>query len=757
MKPTDKIMKPLCTTFLLLIVSYTTVLAQTGSIKGSVTDETTNSPIQNVNVNLPFGKGGFTDELGAFYINNVSAGQYEITISHIGYKTEVIPVEVKSNETATLSIALKRSALNLDEVKVSGRQNRFNTIAAIDIKLRPVNTSQDILRIVPGLFIAQHAGGGKAEQIFLRGFDIDHGTDINLSVDGMPVNMVSHAHGQGYSDLHFLIPETIERVEFNFGPYNTNKGNQATAGYVEFGTKNFLSHNMVKLEGGQFNTKRGTALIKLFNKEKNNNRQQLYLASEYFLSDGYFESPQNFHRFNIMGKYTALWNNNAQLQIIASTFDSKWNASGQIPERAVASGMITRFGAIDDTEGGETGRSNISAKFSKSWKNGWKTTDQLYFSNYDFNLFSNFTFFLNDPVNGDQIQQKETRNIWGYNGTMSKEWMLGKKETKTDFGFGFRHDDIRGIELANTIQRRFISTLQRGDVKEWNGFIYAQQHIDLTNNLNLNAGVRFDHFNFGYRDLLQGQTGFEKQSRNVVSPKLNLNYTANNKVQLFLNTGIGFHSNDTRVILDNTADEIVPKVYGVDAGIILKPAKDLLVKTTLWHLFSEQEFVYVGDEGVIEAGGQTKRFGIDLSARYQLNNWLFADLDVNITRARAVDVPKDEDYVPLAPSFTSIGGLTAKNKNGLSGSLRYRYIKNRPANEFNSVIAQGYFLTDALINYSWRKFEFFASLENAFNMDWNEAQFDTESRLRNEIDAVSELHYTPGTPRFFKAGVSLSF
>ena len=750
-------MKKLCTTFLMTCICVVTTKSQSGSIKGSVTDEITASPLQNVNVNLPLGKGGFTDELGGFYINDVYAGRYELTISHIGYKTEVIPVEVKSNEISTLSIALKRSALKLDEIKIAGKQYQNNTISAIDIKLRPVNSSQDVLRIVPGLFIAQHAGGGKAEQIFLRGFDIDHGTDINLSVDGMPVNMVSHAHGQGYSDLHFLIPETIERVEFNFGPYNTNKGNQATAGYVEFGTKNFLSHNMVKLEGGQFNTKRGTALLKLFNKEKNNHRQHLYLATEYFLSDGYFESAQDFHRFNVMGKYTALWNNNAQLQIIASTFNSKWNASGQVPERAVASGSITRFGAIDDTEGGETGRSNISAKFSKAWKNGWKTTDQVYFSNYDFSLFSNFTFYLNNPTDGDQIQQKETRNIWGYTGTMSKSWTIAGKEASSDFGFGFRHDDVRDIELSNTIQRKLVSTVQKGDVKESNVFVYSQQQIELSSRLNLNAGVRFDHFNFGYRDQVQGQTDFLRQTRNLVTPKLNLNYTANNSLKLFINTGIGFHSNDTRVILDNGADEIVPKVYGIDAGLIWKPVKDLLMKATLWHLYSQQEFVYVGDEGVIEAGGRTKRFGVDFSARYQFNTWLFADVDLNITKARSVDAPKGEDFVPLAPSFTTIGGLTAKNNNGLSGSLRYRYIKDRPADEFNYVIAKGYFLTDAIINYSWSKFEIFASIENAFNTDWNEAQFNTESRLRTETHSVSELHFTPGIPRFFKAGVSFSF
>jgi len=749
-------MKHICT-LLLLLACYSS-FAQKGNIKGSINDEQTKAPLQNVTVNLPFSsKPSMTDDLGNFYITNISAGSYELTISHIGYKTEVIPVDVKSDQTSVLNISLEKSLLNLEEVKISGKRSTFNTIAAIDIKLRPVNSSQDVLRIVPGLFIAQHAGGGKAEQIFLRGYDIDHGTDINIAVDGMPVNMVSHAHGQGYSDLHFLIPETIDRVGFNFGPYNTNKGNQATAGYVEFTTKDFLANNLVKIEAGQFNTKRGTALLKVLNKDRNNNRQQFYIASEYFLSDGYVESPQDFHRFNIMGKYNAVWNNNSQLQIIASTFDSKWNASGQVPDRAVRSGTITRFGAIDDTEGGETGRTNVSAKFSKAWKNGWRTTDQLYFSNYDFNLYSNFTFFLNDPVNGDQIRQKEKRNIWGYTGTMSKDWMLGRKETTTDFGFGFRHDDVKDIELSNTVKRVFLQNIQLGDVKESNVYAYAQQHIDLTNRLSFNAGLRFDHFNFGYKNILAGEAAFKKKTRNLVSPKLNINYSVNNDVKLFLNSGIGFHSNDSRVVLEDMADEIVPKVYGVDAGVLLKPVKNLLLKTTLWHLYSEQEFVYVGDEGIIEPSGKTKRYGIDFSARYQITKWLFADADVNLTKARALGVPKGEDYVPLSPSFTSIGGLTAKTKDCLSGSLRYRYIKSRPANEFNTVEAKGYFITDALLSYNWKRFEIFASFENIFNTEWNEAQFDTESRLKNEADAVSELHYTPGTPRFFKAGISFSF
>jgi CarboxypepD_reg-like domain/TonB-dependent Receptor Plug Domain len=418
----------------------TAVLSQKGSIQGSVKDDETKTPIAGVNINLlQDKKADFSDSWGMFRISDVQPGQYELVLSHIGYKTEVIPVEVKENSQAVIKVDLKKSILNLAEIKIEGRRNTAaNTIGAIDIKLRPVNNSQDILRIVPGLFIAQHAGGGKAEQIFLRGYDIDHGTDINITVDGMPVNMVSHAHGQGYADLHFLIPETAEKVNFDKGPYAVNKGNLATAGFVEFNTKEVLKDNLVKFEAGDFNMQRVVALFKVLNKETEKTRQQFYIAAEYFKNDGYFESTQNFHRFNIFGKYNAWFGNHSQLTITASAFDSKWNASGQVPSRAVNSGMISRFGSIDNTEGGNTNRYNFNIRFSKQLKNDWRFIEQLYYSRYSFNLYSNFTFFLNDPVNGDMINQRESRNIYGITKQLSKTWMLGNKKAITDFSAGFR-------------------------------------------------------------------------------------------------------------------------------------------------------------------------------------------------------------------------------------------------------------------------------------------------------------------------------
>ena len=730
--------------------------SQKGRIEGYISDAETKTPLNGASVILQGNKGDDSDAFGKFGISGISTGQYELIVTHVSYKTEIIPVEIKENIVSTVLVAMKKANIDLSEVRVNGKKSSpLNTIGSVDIMLRPVNTSQDILRIVPGLFIAQHAGGGKAEQIFLRGYDIDHGTDINITVDGLPANMVSHSHGQGYADMHFMIPETVERISFDKGPYFPNKGNLATAGYVEFHTKEFLKSNYLKVEGGQYNTQRAVGMLKLLNKESEKSRQQFYVAAEYFRSNGFLESPQDFYRFNLMGKYSAWFGNQSQVTITASTFDSKWNASGQIPNRAVQRGMISRFGSIDNSEGGKTSRTNINIRHARQWKNNWKSTDQLFYSRYLFNLYSNFTFFLNDPVNGDGINQKEKRNIYGYNTTASKSWIIASKNTSTEFGAGFRYDDINGIELSKAVKRKFSEYVQKGDINELNVYLSWTQHLELSDRVTVNGGLRLDNFRFAYKDKLAGETNFRSQQRNIISPKLNFVYTTSPTVKIFLNNGIGFHSNDTRVILNISAKDILPKVYGTDLGIILKPAKELILKAALWHFKSEQEFIYVGDEGIVEPGGKTRRIGIDLSARYQFTSWLYGDLDLNYTNARAIGKPKDEGFIPLAPSFTSIGGLSTKMKNGVSGSLRYRYMNDRPANEFNTRNADGYLIADMLVSYSWKNLELTFTVENLLNTDWREAQFDTESRLQFESNPVTEIHYTPGIPRFIKAGLSI--
>ncbi|WP_296705576.1 TonB-dependent receptor [Algoriphagus sp.] len=745
-------LKKLLSTILLFSLLVTYLNAQ--ALKGRVLDRASSPIIGAYIIHTASEHHAHTNESGYFVLPGVNEGD-SLQVSHIGYESQIIVVDNISRE---ITIRMDESAIELSEVVFSQDVNPVNTLSRIDLKTNPVNTSQDILRKVPGLFIGQHAGGGKAEQIFLRGFDIDHGTDINITVDGMPVNMVSHAHGQGYSDLHFLIPETVERVDFDKGPYNADKGNFATAGYVNFQTKRGLDKSSVSVQGGSFNSVRTVGLFNLIN-EKNNNA---YVAAEYLASDGPFESSQNFNRLNLMGRYGLTLDNGNDISLIASHFTSKWDASGQIPIRAVESGQISNFGALDDTEGGYTSRTNIALNHSKLINDRLFIKNNAYYSTYEFELFSNFTFFLEDSVNGDQIRQYENRAIFGAESQLTYSNTFNGGEYALQFGVGLRSDDIRDNELAGTKNRdsvRYVT--QRGDITESNYYSYVNFDLYLKK-LRINPGIRVDYFNYLYQDDLTPAYDPESLTAAVVSPKLNFIYTANENVQVFLKSGIGFHSNDTRLVLERPNNEsILPRAFGADLGGNFKLMPRLIVNGALWYLRLEQEFVYVGDAGIVEASGRTARRGVDLGLRWQANNWLYFDGDFTYSYARSIDDPEGNNFIPLAPRITTTGGLSFE-KNGFAGALRARYLQDRPANEDNSVIAEGYTIVDMNASYSFNAITFGFFIENLLNSDWKETQFDTESRIRLangnlEPNPVSEIHFTPGTPFNFRGFVKFTF
>jgi outer membrane cobalamin receptor len=738
-----------------LICFFSNLAWSQGTLQGRVIDKNSKEPLELAYVRWSkTSQGVVTNKQGYFSLNSADKNDGILIVSFIGFTTK----EITATGNNTIIVEMEKGPVNLQEVVITPQSAAasFHTISKIDLNLQPVRSAQDILRTVPGLFIGQHQGGGKAEQIFLRGFDIDHGTDINVTVDGLPVNMVSHAHGQGYADLHFLIPELTGSVDYGKGPYYTQYGNLGTAGYVSMNTVNSLDKSTVKLEGGQFNTLRGVAMIDLLSNRQKQKGTNAYVASEFLYSDGPFESAQHFNRFNLFGKFNTNIGNNNKLTLIASTLNSDWDASGQIPERAVKSGKIGRFGYIDNTEGGYTNRTNASARLTSYLSPGTTWENQAFYSNYNFNLHSNFTFFLNDPVNGDQIRQREGRHIYGYHSKLFHETNVGAWNLQSVYGTGFRLDQTRNTELSHTINRNTVlEYAQLGDIRETNAFAYADQSIE-KNRWRFNLGARLDYFNFHYNDkLAAGQT--PDQQKVIVSPKLNIQYTLNTKTQLYLKTGKGFHSNDARVVVFNQGHDILPAAYGADLGVLLKPTRNLLVNVAVWYLYLQQEFVYVGDEGVVEPSGKTRRIGIDLSARYQFNNWLFADVNANLAKPRSADAPKGENYIPLAPNFTSTGGLNWQLKNGLNGSLRYRFMNDRAANEDNSVVAKGYTVTDLSINYTKKKYEVGLAIENLFNVKWNETQFDTESRLKDEPDPISEIHFTPGTPFFARMKLAVFF
>ncbi|WP_255554342.1 TonB-dependent receptor plug domain-containing protein [Tenacibaculum sp. AHE15PA] len=712
-----------------------------------------NKPLENVYVyNVTSNSHTHTELNGKFVIDKAKDGDF-VEFRLLGYEKKIIQLTKKDFNKANV-ITLSMKSFMLDEMTLSSKQDPLQNFVRIDLDKKPVSSSQQILQKVPGLFIGQHAGGGKAEQIFLRGFDIDHGTDLALSVDGIPVNMVSHAHGQGYSDLHFLIPETIEKINFGKGPYYASKGDFNTAGYVDFKTKSYLDESQIEVGIGQFNTFRTLGMFNLLDKNSTDNA---YVAIEYLSTDGFVESPQNFSRINLFSKYKTFLKDNSSLSLSASHFTSKWDASGQIPVREVANGNITRFGSIDDTEGGTTSRTNINLEHSKVLKNDVNVISNVFYSNYNFNLFSNFTFFLDDPINGDQIKQTENRDIYGFNTQFKKKTKLSNTPVTVTFGTGLRADIINNLELSHTLQRKqVLDEIQLGAVHQTNYYSFLNSEFELGKFI-IAPALRLDYLNFSYNDYLLDEYKTFSKSKVIVNPKVSITYTPSAKTQWFLKSGIGFHTNDTRVVAKQPNRKTLPRAYGLDIGNVWKPTSKVAINTVLWFLLSEDELVYVGDAGIIEPSGKTERFGLDLGFRYQINEWLYLNSDATLTNAKSLGTPSGEDNIPLAPIVTVTGGLSVNNFNNFSGGIDYRYLGDRPANEDNSIVAEGYFVADANISYKMNDITLGLSVENLFNVAWNETQFATESRLQNEPNSVEEIHFTPGTPFSVKASIRYSF
>jgi len=732
--------------------------------KGKVIDQITLQPVEYASVRAgASGNSAATDRLGNFQIS-LPTDTATLQITYIGYTTKLIKA---TNANKRITISLSRGAIDLKEVQISRNLNNasFHTLSALDLNLRPVNSSQDLMRLVPGLFIAQHMGGGKAEQIFVRGFDADHGTDLNVSVDGMPVNMVSHIHGQGYADLHFMIPETIADFDYGKGPYYTDKGDFATAGYLNFTTKDALDNSMVGFEAGRFNTFRGVAVLNLLDSTAKKNGENWYIAGEYNYTDGPFTFTEHYKRFNAFSKYTKQLNANNKLSLSASAFTTTWRASGEIPERAVAGGTtaidengnpyivpeyanpIGRFGTIDSAQGGKTSRFNFIAKLNTDLGSNLSLENEAYYTHYNFLLHVNTSFFAEDSLGGEQ-EQNQSRDMFGYNGKLSKRSYLGNNVLTSTVGLTTRFDRTYGTYRADvTEDYQLLDYIELGNIKQNNTGVYLDETLQAGKWL-FNAGARVDYFNFNFQDSTQTKT--------VISPKFNIQYTASDQVQFYLKTGKGFHSNNAIAAIGNDNLGIVPAAYGADLGLNWKPIPHLYINAAVWYLYLQEEFVY-DDDGDIVASGKTKRYGLDFSARYQLTDWLFADVNVNLAHPRLADSAKNTGYLALAPTFTSTGGLDFKLKNGINGGLSYRYLHSRPGNNTGTLTADGYYVTDLKINYTQKRYEVGLTIENLFNTKWNEFEAEEVSQLRGETAPIDQMSFTPGTPFAAKVRVAVFF
>jgi TonB family protein len=627
-----------------------------------------------------------------------------------------------------------------------------------DFQLRPIGSVQDILRVTPGLVMVQHSGGGKANQYFMRGFDADHGTDLALSIDGIPINMVSHAHGQGFADTNFIIPEVVERVEITKGPYFANQGDFATAGAVNMVSRDDFEHSAA---GAGFVTSPGhgspgyRALVIASPKLDNgnggnggnngnsgNNGMKATFAAEIGRQNGPFENPENWDRYKLFNKLTFTPSPLSSLSLGEMSYAGNWHGSGQIPARAVDQGLISRFGSIDPDEGGNTARHQVFVSYRLRPTESNDLRVLAYAGTYRFNLFSNFTLNLNDPDNGDEIEQIDRRTFYGGRVSYRLLHRLGAVTFDTTLGADARNDDIHE-ELWHTVHRQQLSAQRENDVHESFIGAYVNEEVTPSRFVRLDVGGRADLLSFAVDNRLangdatapitgvDGAHQFSPKASAIVSPLT----TEQAALEIYANYGHGFHSNDVRGAFSQPAVTPLTRAVGEELGARGRFFGRLDLAAAVWQLNLDSETVWGGDDGTTAVSDATTRRGIEMEGRYEVTPWLAADLDLTFTRSQFSTDRENGGGLALAPKRTWAGGLSARHAAGpgvARAGLRLYGIGDRPATDDGALIAPGFTQVDLHLGYRHRRFDLSFDIENLLNSTFRSAQFSTVSRLRTE-------------------------
>ena len=654
------------------------------------------------------------------------------------------------------------------------------TIRDRDLRLRPYATPEDILRVVPGLVIAQHQGGGKADQLFLRGFDADHGTDVALSLDGIPINLPSHAHGQGYADLHFLIPEVIDRVDVLKGPYFVEVGDFATAGAVNLRTRRSFAESSVQGTYGSFQSWRVLGIG-----STGATPSPTWLAAEVSGTQGPFLVGEDLRRYTLILKSTLQLSSSTRLTLLGSAYGSQWRASGQIPARFVDlpdsdPRHLDRFGSIDPTEGGQTQRQMLAVTVESRPSDTDELAFTAYVVRYRLTLFNDFTFQLRDEPNFDEIEQSDARVYAGLNAVYHRRIDLGDVRTVTTLGAQARLDSTT-VALWHVTQRVRLSTCAPvgdaplnpctlDDVVQSDLAAFLQEDVRFTPWLRLLLGVRGDLFEWNVTNGSPNPSTLPNQGtavvqRGIVNPKLQAIITPLTGWDLYLDAGGGFHSNDARAVVAQNGSGALPRAWGGEVGTRLSLFdRRLDLAAALWAIHLQSELVFVADEGTTEASDPTDRYGVDLEARFRILPWMWADFDLTLAHAAYTKDQGNGSAVALAPTLTGQAGLSVLHPAGWRGRLGARWVGGRPATEDpNGLQAQGYFIVDLTLAYRWRFLEVGLVLENVLNAGWREAQFANRSYVAGRDDpslagtGVEDIHFTPGNPINVRGTVALYF
>ena len=651
-----------------------------------------------------------------------------------------------------------------------------------DFRLRRHSKPADLLDVVPGLFLLQHAGGGKANQYFLRGFDADHGTDLSINVDGVPVNLPSHGHGQGYADLHFLIPELVERVEVTKGPYFPDQGDFATAGSVNLVLRRKMEDSSLAATGGRWGTVRlvGIASPKLDGLDP-------LLAGEVHASNGATDIKERLRRLNLLARASHRLGEHAEVGLTATAYSSQWSASNQVPLRAVRAGQLGFFGGLDPTDGGGSDRHSATLTLKIKPTDLDEVTLLAYAIKYDFSLYSNFTFFAADEARGDQIQQTDDRVVFGTKARYHFHRTLGEALFSTTFGLDARRDGIENA-IWHTAARERLEQRAGAEIGQSTTSLFVQEDLVPVGWLRAMLGVRADYLAFEVKDRLedlttQGTRASGLSSNLVVSPKASAVFTPLARTDVYLNFGAGYHSNDARANVSAQANAMpATRALGYEVGVRTAAIPRLDLAAAVYLLDLDSETVWVGDEGTTEQGDATRRYGAEFEARVRLLTWLFADADVTVNHGEFVRSAGNGAAIALAPKVTYSGGVSARHPSGVYGRVSLRGVTDRPATQDGFLVAEGFSLVDLTLGYRYRFLEVAVAVENLLDARWREAQFATVTRLAGEASTMAppppgacpggtrvstaeggnfagceDVSFTPGSPLNVQATVTVYF
>ncbi len=668
---------------------------------------------------------------------------------------------------ADISSANAQDATKIETVNVAGHyDNAVGTSDAASqgvvnaslIANRPALRVGELLEFVPGMIVSQHSGDGKANQYFLRGFNLDHGTDFASFVDGMPVNMRSHAHGQGYSDLNFLIPELVQRIEYKKGTYFANEGDFASAGAAHIRLADKLDSGIASLSLGKNAYQRAVLVDSIAAM----NGQLLY-GLELNRNDGPWGNPEKVRKSIATLRYSE--GNQAQgYNVTAMAYKNSWNSTDQIPLRAVQSGQLGRFGTVDPSDGGNTSRYSLSYAMHSRGPNSLFEID-VYAVQSSLDLFSNFTYFLTNPDDGDQFNQSEQRRMLGVD--ISQAWFnnVAGLDMRNKVGMQYRYDKLSPVGIYNTIARMRASTIREDQVNEASAGFYAENTTQWLAKLRSIAGLRVDAYDFKVSSSIEGNSG--KAKDNIISPKLSLIFGPWDKTEFFFNAGNGFHSNDargttqTRLPDGGESTPVTPlvKTQGFEIGMRSEMLPGLQSSVSLWRLNIASELLFIGDAGETEASRASRRTGIEWNNHYIAAPWLLFDLDLAASRARYTQDDIAGNYIPGSIDKVASFGVTVNDLGRWYGGLELRYFGPRPLIEDNSVRSASTSLAYGRVGYKISsKTKLTLDVFNLFDRQASDIDYYYPSRLRGEpTSGADDIHFHPVEPRSVRITLSHQF